>query len=264
MQRRSIVCGAVALAIFASSVPAQALTLPEKLDLLVASYPDAIAGHRDNKLIMRDGGPDIVIDDGKAKSHETMVQGGDIEDQLSQLYEAGPCAPKPPKDSDPGRIRSEALMKRLYGESAKAVRAQLAPVDWFGETLMVTKAQGVDRALKAIADDLARDPTLKAYLTPSAGTFNWRKVAGQPNLSVHSFGAAVDINTAYADYWLWAGGKPGKPGAWRNRYPMDIVEIFERHGFIWGGRWYHFDTMHFEYRPEMIAIGRAAGVAACK
>jgi hypothetical protein len=28
------------------------------------------------------------------------------------------------------------------------------------------------------------------------------------------------------------------------------VEIFERHGFIWGGKWGHFDTMHFEYRPE--------------
>jgi hypothetical protein len=28
------------------------------------------------------------------------------------------------------------------------------------------------------------------------------------------------------------------------------VEIFERHGFIWGGKWYHYDTMHFEYRPE--------------
>jgi len=22
--------------------------------------------------------------------------------------------------------------------------------------------------------------------------------------------------------------------------------------FIWGGRWYHFDTMHFEYRPELL------------
>lgn len=36
-----------------------------------------------------------------------------------------------------------------------------------------------------------------------------------------------------------------------NTFEMKIVEIFERHGFIWGGRWYHFDTMHFEYRPEM-------------
>jgi hypothetical protein len=24
------------------------------------------------------------------------------------------------------------------------------------------------------------------------------------------------------------------------------------HGFIWGGYWYHYDTMHFEYRPELL------------
>jgi hypothetical protein len=34
--------------------------------------------------------------------------------------------------------------------------------------------------------------------------------------------------------------------------PREIVDIFERHGFIWGGRWYHYDTMHFEYRPELL------------
>ncbi|MBP9613702.1 MAG: M15 family metallopeptidase, partial [Sulfurospirillum sp.] len=25
----------------------------------------------------------------------------------------------------------------------------------------------------------------------------------------------------------------------------------EKYGFVWGGRWYHYDTMHFEYRPEL-------------
>ena len=45
--------------------------------------------------------------------------------------------------------------------------------------------------------------------------------------------------------------------AYRNKYPHEIVEIFEKHGFIWGGRWYHYDTMHFEYRPEILkASGR--------
>jgi len=38
-----------------------------------------------------------------------------------------------------------------------------------------------------------------------------------------------------------------------NEIPWEIVHIFEKHGFIWGGKWYHYDTMHFEYRPEMIA-----------
>ena len=34
---------------------------------------------------------------------------------------------------------------------------------------------------------------------------------------------------------------------------MGIVHIFEKHGFIWGGRWLHYDTMHFEFRPEFYA-----------
>ncbi len=42
----------------------------------------------------------------------------------------------------------------------------------------------------------------------------------------------------------------------KNRIPAEIVAIFEKHGFIWGGRWYHYDTMHFEYRPELIGPGR--------
>jgi hypothetical protein len=37
------------------------------------------------------------------------------------------------------------------------------------------------------------------------------------------------------------------------RIPPEIVAGFERHGFIWGGRWAHFDTMHFKYRPELLS-----------
>ena len=42
----------------------------------------------------------------------------------------------------------------------------------------------------------------------------------------------------------------------RNNYPQEIVELFEKHGFIWGGKWSHFDLMHFEYRPEMVKKGQ--------
>ncbi len=46
--------------------------------------------------------------------------------------------------------------------------------------------------------------------------------------------------------------------------PLPVVsgdqaaKAFERHGFIWGAKWYHFDTMHFEYRPEIIALAKQA------
>ena len=48
--------------------------------------------------------------------------------------------------------------------------------------------------------------------------------------------------------------KPGADGLyhWSNKIPAEIIAAFEKHGFIWGGRWYHYDTMHFEYRPELL------------
>jgi hypothetical protein len=68
---------------------------------------------------------------------------------------------------------------------------------------------------------------------------------------MHAYGAAIDINVTYSAYWRW-GGHSDAP-VWQNRIPFDIVEVFQRHGFIWGGYWYHYDTMHFEYRPELLA-----------
>ena len=69
---------------------------------------------------------------------------------------------------------------------------------------------------------------------------------------MHAWGAAIDINAAYSDYWLWHRAVAGGPAPYANRIPAEIVAIFERHGFIWGGRWSHYDTMHFEYRPELL------------
>lgn len=251
------------LAFLTSAATAGELSLDDKLKLLVAAYPETITGIEDGRLVFRDGAEPLLIDDGKAKDHFAKLEHGDVEDSLLQDYPTGPCETKPAVNFDPGRIRSDPLMMRLYGASAREVERSLVKVAWFGENLRVTKRQGAAAALEKVRDELASKPELKKYLTPSAGTFNWRKVANAANMSVHSFGAAIDINTKFADYWIWSGGKPGKVPTYANKFPMAIVDAFERHGFIWGGRWYHYDTMHFEYRPELIAIAREGGVSAC-
>jgi hypothetical protein len=38
--------------------------------------------------------------------------------------------------------------------------------------------------------------------------------------------------------------------------PEKVIRAFEYEGFIWGGKWIFFDTMHFEYRPELHEINR--------
>jgi hypothetical protein len=59
-----------------------------------------------------------------------------------------------------------------------------------------------------------------------------------------------------AAYWRWQ--PPAQLATFsRKNWPDEIVEAFERHDFIWGGKWWHFDTMHFEYRPEIIAYAKA-------
>jgi len=72
-------------------------------------------------------------------------------------------------------------------------------------------------------------------------------------MSPHAFGIAIDISTTRSDYWLWSNSIDSDRILYKNKIPWQIINIFERHGFIWGGKWYHYDTMHFEYRPEIIA-----------
>lgn len=255
---------AFAVAQLSGTSLAAELSLAEKRDILVRSYPDTIASVTGNHVTFVKKAEAVIVDDGKMRDHFQKLEAGDVEDSLQLPYPAGPCETRPDVNFDPGRIRSEPMMKAMYGGSRKAVAGTLVPVRWFGETLRVTSINGVDKALAAVRDELVPRADLRKYLTPSAGVFSWRKVARQSNLSVHSFGAAIDLNTKYADYWDWSGGKPGRVPVHKNKFPMEIVEIFEKHGFIWGGRWYHYDTMHFEYRPELLEIAKRSGVTACK
>jgi hypothetical protein len=112
--------------------------------------------------------------------------------------------------------------------------------------------------------------------------YSWRTVAGTPLLSTHSFGIALDLTTGKEKdpvYWLWEEAsrryqkaKLQNPHVTWNQIkenlkesdvevylpekiqtlPMKVVQAFEKHGFIWGAKWNRYDSMHFEYRPEMI------------
>jgi len=226
---------------------------------LLCAYPDALSGFDGTNLIWRDGTRMPVSDGRPGKSFEQQLRAGSILDQLRLDYPAG--APVQPPRDDPGRVRNRAFFDKMYGDcKAGQVAPRLAPVVWlpktWGHRLMVTSVNGVDRQLAAVSRELDElPPADKKFLFPPGGTYACRPVADTDQTSLHAWGAAIDINVKLADYWLWRRGAAGALPAYVNRIPPDIVEIFERHGFIWGGRWAHFDTMHFEYRPEL--LGRA-------
>lgn len=113
---------------------------------------------------------------------------------------------------------------------------------------------GAADSLRAVAKELEQHPELHPYLK-SSGTFLWRKVRGANRQSAHSYGMTIDIGVTKSDYWLWKNPKKSETDhiVYANRFPKELVLIFEKHGFIWGGRWYHYDTMHFEFRPEILA-----------
>ncbi|MCP3971052.1 MAG: M15 family metallopeptidase [Rhodobacteraceae bacterium] len=165
---------------------------------------------------------------------------------------------------DPGRLRNDALFRALWFDSKSEARASLVKVRYRGQTrsasFQATSKHCVHAQLQAALVEIAgMGAEMDRFLANAGGSFNWRKISGTERLSAHSFGIAVDFSTKLGGYWRWSGAKPGQVGAYDNRFPAELVEAMERYGFIWGGKWHHFDGMHFEYRPELIVMSRLVG-----
>ena len=176
---------------------------------------------------------------------------------FAQPYPAGPGGRYPAPGFDPGRVRSEALLKLLYGRDRAEVESQLVTVELAGERLRFSSRHGAAAALARAAarlESLMReDPAVRAYILPVAGSYFWRNIQGSRRLSAHSFGIAVDLNVNKGLYWQWVRSKTGpRVERVRRDYPQAVVDAFEAEGFIWGGKWDAFDFMHFEYRPELM------------
>jgi hypothetical protein len=248
---RRLVCACLALALSPASHAAS-------IEALLRAYPDALSGFDGTNLIWRDGTRMPVSDGRPDKNLEQQLRNGSVLDQLRLDYPAGAFL-QPPRE-DPGRVRNRAFFDRMYGDcKAGQVTPRLVPVVWlprtWGHRVMITSVNGVDRQLTAVSRELDELlPGDKKFLFPVGGTYACRSVADTAQTSMHAWGAAIDINLKFADYWLWHARPASGLPAYVNRVPPEIVQIFERHGFIWGGRWAHFDTMHFEYRPELFGI----------
>ncbi|MBS0240951.1 MAG: M15 family metallopeptidase [Proteobacteria bacterium] len=260
------VCRAAIVAVFliANSVCDSRRTLAADLtpavaaQRLIRAYPEFLAAVEGNALIWTDG-TRMTIDDGAGpKPADTLFAKPDLKDMFHWPYPAGAIAGDPGAGVDPGRIRNAAFFAKMYGRcSTGDVQTHLVDVAWLPKKsrqhLKVTRINGVADRLRAVSAELDELPAkFDAYLFPSAGTYNCRPIAGTEQASAHGFGIAIDIALKHSHYWRWS--KPDAQGnrPWRNAMPPEIVAIFETHGFIWGGRWSHYDTMHFEYRPELI------------
>lgn len=225
--------------------------IPDGAKALMAHYPEFVKGYEENQLLLSDG-TTLRYDDKKEKSLTELLDEADVEDMFHQPYDTSAWLPS--RNYDPGRVRNESLMKLMYGKSEQEVRKHLTRVKWFDQQLLFTQANGAADSLQAVAAELAALPLSYRKYFAGASTFYWRNVRGSNRLSAHSYGIAIDICVQYSDYWRWKNPGKGEEAeiAYVNRIPKEIIRIFEKHGFISGARWYHFDTMHFEFRPDLL------------
>ena len=220
---------------------------PDELACLARHYAVKPAVESGAWVAILSDGSRVPYDDGKGKTFEERLASPDVKDVFSIPYHTGPIRPVETEDEDPGRIRIEAIFATTYGPrpATEQVRTRFLG-------LPVRVHRRIVPALLAVAARLERartaDARLEPYLRRLSGGFAARKIAGTDRASAHAYGIAIDLDKSMSDYWRWQNGKPLH---WRNRIPQAIVDAFEAEGFIWGGRWYHYDTMHFEYRPEL-------------
>ncbi len=250
-------------------------SIPPGVRRLIEAYPRHLKGYEDNHVIWKDG-TKMLYDDGRIKTEDEAFDSTDLEDHMNALvYTPGIEVDTPTYNCDPGTLRCQEFFLKMYGQSEAEVKSRLVPVIWPdskpGRTkrIWITSVNGVNKHLQAVANELVARPHLRPFVTNIGGTFNWRPIMGTNRMSPHSFAIAIDINTKHSEYWKWDHLTDWMIDSvemnlqWRNSVPLEIVEIFERHGFIWGGKWYHYDTMHFEYRPEML-LPKAAKKTAAK
>lgn len=147
-------------------------------------------------------------------------------------------------------VLPQMIVKDAFGEfSARPVAGGAIEVDanWERENIITAPITLIGRVtchrflLPQLRDTMqaVRAAGVGDEIDPAqfAGCYNARFIGRDPNarLSHHSWGIAVDLNALE------------NPTGVRPRLSTDVVQILERHGFTWGGRWLVPDGMHFEW-----------------
>nr|WP_246637697.1 M15 family metallopeptidase [Crassaminicella profunda] len=242
-------------------INAYEITMKRDLLCLMMAYPENIIDieKEDNKVyIVIKSGAKIIYDDKKLKNYQQKLDDPDLQDMMEEIYPLLDIHGLMDKNCDPGRIRVYPLLKEVYGKSKHEIESNLKNVRIGYKNYPFNTnnkaAKSLKLTMKEIVSLAEKNPKLYAFIVPASGTFNYRLIAGTNRLSPHSFGTAIDLRRDKRDYWKWTSREEGEKRL--NAYPREIVRLFEKNNFIWGGKWAHFDILHFEYRPELILKAR--------
>lgn len=234
------------------------ITMRRDLLTLMLAYPeDILTVEKEDSgkvFIVMKSGKKLLYDDKAKKSQGEKVANPDLQDMLEQIYPLTAIQGLMDEAFDPGRVRVYPLLKEVYGGTEEQIKKNLVPVKAGYKNYSFNQRNGAAEALGAVMKELVplaeKRRDVYACVFPASGTFNYRLIAGTNRLSPHAFGTAIDLASDKRDYWQWASREDGEKRI--AAYPKEIPQIFEKHNFIWGGKWGHFDILHYEYRPELI------------
>jgi D-alanyl-D-alanine carboxypeptidase-like protein len=90
---------------------------------------------------------------------------------------------------------------------------------------------------KAVLSEL-KARGLEKYVQNYGGIYNHRPIDDSTKLSTHSWGIAIDV-------------EPQKyPAGSTARIQAEVIEVFARYGFVYGGDFPTPDPMHFQYATD--------------
>lgn len=232
-------------------------TMKQDILCLMMAYPenvkDVVMDQNKNVYIVMKSGKKILYDDKVKKNSEQKFQNTDLQDVMEEIYPLETTKKLMNTEQNPGRCRSYSLLNEVYGCNRTLIERNLKNTNLIYKKLQFNVQNKASDSLHEVFKEITAIKDKKnvySSVFPLNGTYNYRLISGTNKLSPHAYGIAIDLNRDKRDYWKWASREEGQKRL--DGYPADVVSVFQNHNFIWGGKWGHFDTLHFEYRPEII------------
>lgn len=168
--------------------------------------------------------------------------------------------------TDHKALISNDFLNRLFGNTEIKIRKNCRNLTFLGRKTFVNKicVKPLQKIQEELFEAAKTNKAVRDFIDniKIAYSFQRKKVIYASNYSYHSYGMAIDLEPKSFDkkqiYWKWSRVYDKQwykiPLSKRWSPPQEVIDVFEKNGFIWGGKWLHFDQIHFEYRPVILEL----------
>jgi hypothetical protein len=237
-----------------------------EIEAVITCYGDRIQSIEivGDEVVFRIGNEKIYYREGKMLSEAHLVRSEEF-DSIFYEYKKGPISINHDHTPYPAH-RSSDFLDALFGDTENQVRENSQWVHFLGHrvyvhNICVDSLVEIDRRIRE-QSSVAME--VRDFLKNIRVMYSMKRrhVSGTNNMSYHSYGLAIDIiPRSYGGkhvYWKWSSVFKEDwdriPLSQRWSPPQQVIDAFEAEGFVWGGKWYYFDSLHFEYRPEILYL----------